>query len=374
MSSPATVSEWKHPFDSYRQERRWTTICALLCALILHLGVYVALPDELLRAPAVDLNENTTLEVELLQPEALTPEQLKFVEVNPNAPENAPDREDQYSFKSQQAASENVSDRPLEAPEVDGETDSQKILQGAVEVAPPLPPGVYSPEAQQGQGEGTEGGTLGAQSPTPVAPAQPLPTPAFLQQEALTETGPGSRLVEPGESLEFAENPTPDAPVQLYQPQQNPVPEVQQGNGNGGQPEARPMPRARPRLDPELIRGPLMQSRGTTRLRGALAIDATFSEFGEYQQQFYAALQAGWYQEIEFYQPIDTAASVQVRFTIQADGVVRDVEVIHSTASQIATIICESAIIKRSPYRPWTKEMVRVFGTERTLNVSFHYR
>jgi hypothetical protein len=117
-----------------------------------------------------------------------------------------------------------------------------------------------------------------------------------------------------------------------------------------------------------------MRSEGSARRRGSLAFDATFSEFGEYEQQFYAAIQTGWYQEIEFFQPIDTATRVHVRFTLHADGRVTDVATVQSTASEIASFICETAIMKRSPFRPWTREMVEVFGQERTLNVVFHYR
>ena len=370
-----SVEEGKRPFDLYSRERRWPTVCALLIAFALHLGVVLVLPEEILRGSAGAGADDAEMKLTLVASEPLTADQLRFVEANPDAPENEPDREDQYSFRSQQAASENVSDDPLEAPEVDGETDSQKIIQGSLDQAPPVPPGIYAPVAKQGEGDGTDGGKAGAQPQVEIAPAQPLPTPAFLQQEAIAEEGPGSRIEEAGKALEVAPNPDPNAPINIYrpQPQQQAEVQVQPGDGNGGA-EVKPMPRARPRLAPELIHGPLMQSRGSTRLRGELALDATFSEFGEYQQQFYAALQAGWYQEIDFFQPIDTGASVQVQFTIQADGIVRDVKVVSTTASEIASFICESAIIKRSPYRPWTREMVQVFGQERTLTVSFHYR
>jgi hypothetical protein len=117
-----------------------------------------------------------------------------------------------------------------------------------------------------------------------------------------------------------------------------------------------------------------MRSHGSVSRRGSLAIDATFSEFGEYEQQFYAAVQTGWYQEIEFFQPIDTSTRVQVRFTLYADGRVESVKAVQTSASEIATFICETAITKRSPFRPWTKEMVQVFGQQRTLHVVFHYR
>ena len=116
-----------------------------------------------------------------------------------------------------------------------------------------------------------------------------------------------------------------------------------------------------------------MKSQGSANRRGAIAIDATFSEFGEYEQQFYAAVQIGWYQEIEFFQPIDTSTRVYVRFRMKADGSVDIVEAVKSTAGEIARVICVTAISKRSPFRPWTEEMVQVFGEERWMNVVFNY-
>ena len=92
---------------------------------------------------------------------------------------------------------------------------------------------------------------------------------------------------------------------------------------SNGRPDAKALPRIRPRLSPELLHGPLMASTGSAARRGTLAIDSTFSEFGEYQQQFYAAIQSGWYQEIDFFQPIDTAARVQIRFTLLANGSIK---------------------------------------------------
>ncbi len=374
MLYPDTVPGFRHPFASYRSERRLTTIIALALALMLHLGVFLALPDQVLCSPCGGEADEQPLEVTLLPPEPLTADQLRFVEANPEAAENEPDRQDQYSFRSQQAASETSSDSLLRAPNVDGEADSQKIVQGALEPAAPMPAGVYTPSAKPGEGEGSDGGKAGAPTQAMAAPAQPLPAPEFIRQKPVDDDGPGSSPEQPGLAQEKVKDPDPDAPIDVYRAPAQMVSAQQPGDGNGGAVEAKPMPRARPRLAPELVRGPLMRSRGAASLRGTLAIDATFSEFGEYQQQFYAALQAGWYQEIEYFQPIDTAATVNVRFTIESDGTVRDVKVVESTASEIATIICENAIMKRSPFRPWTKEMVQVFGRERTLYVQFNYR
>lgn len=376
MVELSTALRIANPFEQARREQRLVSVIALLVAVLLHIGVIAVLPDELLMSNDVAAIKEDPLEVVLLPPEPIVPEELKFVEANPEAPENEPDRQDQYSFRAQQAADESPNESLLDAPKVDGDEDSQKIIQGAVEQVPPITPGVYAPSMQPGEGEGTDGGKAGAQAAEPVPPAQPLPAPAFIQQNPVTEDGPGSSLETPGLGEKVVENPDPDAPINLYKPQPQTVTtqEQQQGDGDGGAVDAKPVPRARPTLSPDLIRGPLMRSEGSASRRGSLAIDATFSEFGEYQQQFYAALQAGWYQEIDFFQPIDTSARVVVRFRITSDGVIHDVEVLHTTAGEIATLICQTALTKRSPFRPWTEAMVKVFGHERVLEVAFHYR
>lgn len=376
MSEAYTITKTHNPFYEFRRERRWTTFCALAIAALLHLTVVVVLPEQVLVQPNTEAGSGEeAMEVVLLSPEPLTPDEMRFVEASPEAPENEPDRKDQYSFRAQQAADENPSEDLLNAPKVEGEENSQKILQGAGEPPAPVAPSVYSPTARAGEGEGSDGGKLGTPEEAQLVQAEPLPAPAFIQQKPVDDEGPGSSPELPGVAMEVFPETDPTAPINIYQPQQpTQSTQVQTGDGNGGAVEAKPMPRARPRLSPELIHGPLMRSQGSASRRGSIAIDATFSEFGEYQQQFYAALQAGWYQEIEFFQPIDTATDVLVSFTIRADGSIHDTEILHSTASEIATLICETAITKRSPFRPWTKEMVKVFGVERTLQVVFHYR
>ncbi|WPJ96062.1 hypothetical protein SH580_21845 [Coraliomargarita algicola] len=374
MPDPAIEPSSANPFSLDVREPRWVTWVAVLATLLVHLGVVLIVPEELMPLQS-DSGEEAAAD-EVYDISLVEPVEPHYVEANPEAPENEPDRTDQYSYRSQQAADDSPLSDALNKPHVEGEEDSQKIVQGTLEPSPPIEPGVYAPNARAGEGEGDQGGKLGQpQELAPPKPTQPLPAPAFIQQDPVTEEGPGSRSDFAGEAQEVFENPDPEAPIDVYRPQPS-LEQSQQtpGDGAGGAVEAQPKPRARPRLAPELITGPLMRSQGSARRRGVIAQDATFSEFGEYEQQFYAAIQTGWYQEIEFFQPIDTATSVQVRFTLHADGRVTDVKAVRTTASEIATFICETAITKRSPFRPWTQEMVKVFGQQRTLNVSFHYR
>ncbi|WP_269522941.1 hypothetical protein [Coraliomargarita parva] len=376
MADASTDSPRWNPFEEYRRDRQWVTVLALLLALLFHLTVYWVLPEQVLSSHAVE-SDQADQEVELtLIPaeEPVTPDEMHYAEVNPDAPENEPDKTDRYSFQAQQAADEAPVEDLLDAPNVEGDSSNMKILQGDLSPPSPIEPGVYSTAAQEGQDEGTQGGEPGSpEQATQMAQSQPLPAPDFIQQDPVTEEGPGSSPDLSGEASERVEGIDPNAPIDLYRQQPQQETPAKQATGDGGQPEARPMPRERPRLSPELITGPLLDSRGSASRRGAIALDATFSEFGEYEQQFYAALQVGWYQEIDFFQPIDTGAKVLVEFTLHMDGKITEVKVLHSTASTIATTICENAIVKRSPFRPWTKEMVEVFGEKRTLRVMFNY-
>lgn len=372
MSDTLIAKDPSNLFQGVR-EPRWVSWIALAATLLLHIGIVLTLPDEFISISQSDGAEITASEVYEIS--LVDPAEARFVEASPDVPENEPDRSDQYSYRSQQAADESPLEDAMNQPNVAGEEDSQKILQGSLEKRPPIQPGIYAPTAQAGEGEGIEGGVLGQTRQTALPkPSQPLPAPAFIQQDPVSAVGPGSRSDLVADAPEVFEQPDPNAPISIYRPQPQMDSIQPPGDGAGGTPEAQPQPRVRPRLAPELITGPLMRSEGSASRRGSLALDATFSEFGEYEQQFYAAIQTGWYQEIEFFQPIDTATRVHVRFTIHADGRVMNVKAVQTTASEIATFICETAITKRSPFRPWTKEMVQVFGKQRELNVVFHYR
>lgn len=344
---------------------------AFVVALLVHVLLYLLLPESFAPLPlALTRPEAVELELEIALAEQPEPEQLRFVEANPEVPENTPDRKDQYSFRDTQAADQSPEVSIMEAPKVDGEELSQKIIEGMLE-QPVVFPSVVTAGAVSspgGENNAPSAETAEAAVPLPVLPR--LPVADFIRQSELPEDDAGSSpLGEDGETAAMREI-REDAPVALYR--SSVAGEFTETMADGN-PTAKPVPKARPRLAPELLAGPIMKSHGSANRRGALSIDATFSEFGEYEQQFYAALQLGWYQEIEFHQPIDTASTVAVRFTMLSDGTIKEIKVMHSNASELAAYLCESALAKRSPFRAWTKEMIAVFGTERRLTVRFNY-
>ena len=351
-------------FEDNRAERRWTMLLTLAIALMLHLGLVLVVPPDLLMSKSLSNRvTEAELEIEFVPPVLIPPDELKFVEANPEAPENKPDRQDQYSFRDQQAADMSEREELLDAPDVEGEEDSQKIVQG-LRPKRSTAAGTYSP-VQPGEGEGS-GVELGTACRDGRCAATAHADAGFLQQEARRTTARPAVSLQ-GDAQELVQHPTRATPIQVYKPTGvlNRANRLRSAMGPAACGCETHAPRAAA-FGSELIGGPLMRSVGAASRRGSLAIDATFSEFGEYQQQFFAALQLGWYQEIEFFQPIDTAARVLVRFTMKADGSIHAIETLHSSASEMATVICESAISKRSPFRPWTKEMVEVFGESDT--------
>lgn len=343
----------------YFKERKlalvWS-LFAVLFSLALHLVIIASLPDELLqRLPKVEAASNPPLKLELVQ---LQPDEMRFVEANPEAPENVPDRSKNYSYRNQQAADLNTSliessDKPF----VDGVEQSQKIMKGQF---PQEAVNEVSHELNSTQ-QATKERII-----TPVVPLKGIDRPEFLLPKINAELADsGSAILD---SVDQIAAGSLDGNLQLYKPKE--ALEVAETTPTTSTNNAK----FRPRLDPKLLPGPLMQSASSASRRGQIAIDSTFSEFGEYQQQFFAPVLGGWYQEIEFYQPIDVSARVLVSLTLHSDGRVSSVKALETSATEIATMICESAIAKRSPFRPWTKEMVEVFGKERTLTVLFIYQ
>ncbi|MGC6505576.1 MAG: hypothetical protein ACON39_03255 [Coraliomargaritaceae bacterium] len=374
MPSLAAELKEKEPLNYHRGEphRIRVTLIALSVALFVHLFLYWFVPARYFFRPmAVPGPEEIELELEMVTVDSVKPEDMRFVEVNPEAPENQPDRKDQYSSRSTQAADPSRNDSLLDAPKVEGTEPSQKIIDGKLEqpalpvvVAPVLPAPGVSASVEDSAAEAVAARIV----PT-------LPLPDFLESTDRTEDPSGRSLERKEMEANTLEDLPEETPIALTQgvagaDNRLPVPERVPVDLA----DRKLVPQARPRLAPELVTGPIMQSMGSSTRRGALSIDATFSEFGEYEQQFYAALQLGWYQEIEFHQPIDTASTVAIRFTMQSDGTIGEITVLQSNASLLATTLCESALAKRSPFRAWTKEMIAVFGLERTLTVRFNYR
>ena len=326
--------------------------------------VILLLPDRLfMQQRAPEDQQKEALEVVIEPPEP------QYVEVNPEGPENEPDTVNNYSFRSQQAADENPEESSEDMPDVAGEADTRKIVQGSAgQPEPPvLESGTYSLNGNSDASENPQ-----TEAANPVSPVPPPPPPPIFTEKPVPE-GPGSSPEFSDTDREPVETTEYGSQINLYQTEATEQDSENTNEASKNASQAKPLPRKRVQLPPDLTYGQLMRSKGSVGRRGSLAIDATFSQFGEYEQQFYAAVQSGWYREIEFFQPIDTSASVKVRFRIKSDGEIEDVTVLNTTAGEVATLICQAALTKLSPFRPWTEEMVQVFGQEREIEIVFNY-
>lgn len=357
--------------EFYGKFRLWTplTLAAIL-SLLLHLCGLLILPERIFKfEQPLNPAQQAPLDLTLSSPQVHSPPE-QYAEVNPDVAENKPDRADAYSFKDQQAAGESGLDPDSKMPQVHGALEAKKLLQNDHPLQQPAQPSEIAHLIELGpQAETSES----IATPDLLPPLKLPSLPDFLKAPETSQARGANDLVS---DTHTAAQVVPDPKlIELYAPNAHTTVAEDSGTDQtAAHAVDRPQPSVRPRLSPDILAGPQMQSDGGRVRRGTLAMDASFSEFGEYEQQFYSALQAGWYQEIDFFQPIDTATRVVIQFVLQADGVIRDIEVLSSNASRIASLLCQNALSKRSPFRVWTREMVETFGEARQMRVVFHYR
>lgn len=340
----------------------WSLIAVVLIHILVLLLFRHFIKSEILKSTLEDVR--LPIELEIVP--------SHYAEVNPEVAENQPDKSRSYSFQDQQAADTSSKKDNSPVPMIDGsEISSSKIVSAEVltEEAK-LSAGVYQLAPSQNSRMESDAGQsvpipltyTDATSRSQINPFEleenidGVDIITFKKEEILRPDVIGESKVIPITKDVLGAIP------------QSASEEVKASEKN------RPVPMERPKLSSEITIGPIMKSTASANKFGVIALDASFSEFGEYEQQFYAALQVGWYNEVAFYKPLDSGTQVSISFILKSDGSIDSVTVLSSTAGLIATTICESAITKRSPFRPWTQDMKQVFGDEKELRVRFYYR
>ena len=346
-----------YPLSETRSFRYRGYCVALICAMLIHgLGLFLFQSGWLKVHRMPDLLEEEkplVLELNLIQ----------YVEINPEVEENEPDRSELYSFRNQQASDWVELNEVADVPYVKGtQVDSIKIVEGFdEELASEQKSGVYELFGKSNK-------PLEEQEVLSEVVVTPLQTPSDIRPSKkdieLSSNGVGV--------LDEVPKEWDEAPVKQWIPLT--LNTMNEMNSEGEvKPLDVPLPKLRPRVSAELIEGPLMDSDASSLKRGAIAIDALFSEFGAYEKQFYAALQRGWHNEIDYHKPLDSGTTVLVIFVLKSSGVIDSVRAVESNASVVATLICENALKNLSPFRTWTREMVQLFGREKEFKIRFHY-
>jgi len=312
-------------------------------------------------------------------PEPEPPPLPKFVETNPDVPENEPDETINESNRNQQAAQEEPDPTlPTDnAPTIEGEeTVSQKIIQGQFQLQPPQPPppGLFTLPNPNQPNQPKEETAEGKDPKKVAAPPPPPPSPltieegegegvATKEQKEFPQAQPNTQKVIP---LSLPTNPDPNATAQKEQIPQRAQPQTQP------QP-LRPLPR--PKLPASVVPGPLKNNPNSAPRKGRVAIDAKWSEYGEYSQRMVAAISLQW-NKLVYNANLQSlpVSKVHVRFILNKFGQIESIEVKDNTAGQLPAFFCTDAIESRAPFGPWTEAMITTFGDQTDVNIHFHYR
>jgi hypothetical protein len=279
----------------------------------------------------------------------------RFVETNPDANNNIPDNTTNFAAQNQQAAQpEPDKNSTLRMPKTEGKKDfanDSQIVTGQLqkpEVTPPAPP------AQEQQ-------TAEAQSDSPKK--QEAPPPGFIKSSGDNPDAFGTDAVK---------LPAPSTGADKYvegdKNSQNNA-----GNGAKSTQEVRRQPLPRPRL--AQVRPGILQERPVgVSTAGQVAVDAHFSQFGDYLQELIDIVQIQW-------ERILTSASigpkpsshVTISFRINSKGQIAEILKVDGDAGEYGTNAALSAIREPAPYRAWTKEMVAVLGDDQVITFAFYY-
>ena len=131
----------------------------------------------------------------------------------------------------------------------------------------------------------------------------------------------------------------------------------------------------RPRATiPSGTMGILLKNNVGVNRAGAIAVDAKFSNYGDYSQRMMEAIQSSWWALIDRarFESV-SRGSVVVRFILCRDGSVVSAEILRSDVPQVMALACKDAIMAPAPFDTWREDMVALFGNEQTVTITFHY-
>jgi hypothetical protein len=366
-----------HALDAPGDQRRVGLIGTVVAHLLL-LAIILLLPDDLMdrdsgvTTPVVNSNFEIEVSPELVRPVTPAIPPQRFVEVNPAAPENAPDDTSLYGAQNQQVA------QPLPSPQTD--SDAPKVEGEGKNEATALVSGLATPEEQPSASE-------------VLAPAfTPREPPSLVPEKPIAEQAP-AKAVNPlagGEQLlgdadgGIGTTTTSLPPVAGAEAGENPVKGTAVARAaTGGYFDGTPaIDRARPQERPRLSAA-AVNARKTSTIKnefgseniGAVAYNAKWSAYGEYLQRLIDAVQGQWERLIQrssFYPA--SGSTVRVVFKIDASGVISEVVRVDGTAAELARRLCVSAITERAPYGDWTDDMIAVLGREQEITFTFFYQ
>jgi len=286
------------------------------------------------------------------------PASHRYVETNPNAPTNKPDKTNNISNRDQQSAQEKASKvNNTDMPALDGKKDfkNDQIVDGSlskpVEATPPSP--------------------LTETKPTPamqkVQQAQQNPLSGTKKLVGDNPHGYGTDVAKPVDQQRAAPKKvegTPNIPI-IDGPQVT-TPQVDAHH-----------PRPRPVLTTQSRPAILADNPFGTRNVGVTGRDARWSHYGDYMNKLEETVQMTWDDLLsnERSRP-PPGTSVQITFILTSTGDIKTfLSVIPSPGqTEMGSRACEAALRNPAPFGKWTDDMIAEFGTEQQLTFTFFYQ
>ncbi len=280
----------------------------------------------------------------------------KFVETNPNAPDNIPDKTDNVGAQNQQAAQEKPNpDQHNDRPAIEGQKDihSSQIVSGTLEKTTEQ----VQPAAQEQLRDF-------------------VPTAARQEQNPLS----GTEKISGKDDMGFATG--------IGKPAANPksIPEKIEGVKNAPllegatalQPQIDPKhPRSRPMIvKQQHVRPAIFEENkfGTSNI-GAAAYDARWSNYGAYMQRLIETVQIEWDRIMADGKTYPTTGThVSVRFRLDKMGKIANILEVEGNAGDQWEKVCNAAITNRAPYGEWTDDMISVLGESQEITFTFYYQ
>ena len=288
-----------------------STAIAVAVSLGLHLLLLWVLPDTFHKVVAY-MRPVEVLTAPVKIDEARLPPKLRFIETNPLANQAVPKTTPFTSSRNQTAAQPVPEKMPTNSPlpKSEGTSEQLRIAQGKPRS---IDQSQAAPVAQP--------------SVSMAAPVKAAPPP-----------GPGKSAAQPAPAPVAANPDRPRATVP---------------SGTYGL----------------LLRRPVGVSRA-----GSIAIDARFSNYGDYTQRMLEAIQSTWWSIIERSRFEGVArGSVIVRFRLHRDGTVTDAQILGSEVTRVMSLACKDAVMAPAPYDIWRADMVAMYGESDTVTINFIY-
>jgi hypothetical protein len=278
-----------------------------------------------------------------------------FVETNPDANNNIPDKTNNFGAQNQQAA-QPVPDKgsTLHMPKTESDKDfknDSQVISGRLEKPDLVPPAPPSIEQQATEEKNQKQKKL------------QVPLPGFIKSQGENPDAFGTEAVKLGEPSTGA-----DKQVAGDRNAQN-----LDGAGAKAAQTTHRTPLPRPRVTQ--VRPAILENRPTgVSNAGVIGVDAHFSQFGDYLQELVDIVQIQW-------ERILTSSSIApkptthvlISFRITSNGEIAEILKVEGDAGEYGEKAALSAIQERAPYRPWTKEMVAILGNDQVISFNFYY-